>query len=205
MNPESSANQNSPATPLRPYRRQARNILIHKPMQREFTFVVILLFMISMLAIGSIIHFTIRDAAFGSGFHFGKINPYEILAEVSSQLTLWISCILFATLVVIGFFGIFFLHRVAGPVFRFRQILIKLNHGHIPPPIRLREGDFFMEVAEAMNQHLEMLQKTEQAQKRVLELSDQILSQQPSDSVQGAVREMKSVLTASHQPTSPQP
>ena len=60
----------------RPYKRRARNILIHKPMQREFTFVMIALLMVATLAIGFVIHETIRDAAFGGGFRFGKMNPY---------------------------------------------------------------------------------------------------------------------------------
>lgn len=133
------------------YKRRVRNILIHKPMQREFTFVMISLLMISTLAVGFVIHETIRDAAFGGGFQFGKINPYEILSEVSYQLILRVSAILFVTLLVLGVFGVFFLHRVAGPVYRFRQVFIRINEGKFPKFIRLREGDFFSETASEIN------------------------------------------------------
>ena len=41
--------------PKTTYKRRARNILIHKPMQREFAFVIIGLLMISCLAVGFVI------------------------------------------------------------------------------------------------------------------------------------------------------
>jgi len=146
----------------RNYKRRARNILIHRPMQREFTFVLIALLMVSSLAIGFVIHETIRETAFGGGFRFGKINPYEVLSEVRYQLILRVTCILFVTLIVIGIFAIFFLHRVAGPVYRFRQIFLRVNRGETPPAIRLREGDFFMETAEEINRLLERLRDHKQ-------------------------------------------
>ena len=138
-------------TARRVYKRRVRNIFIHKPMQREFTFVMISLLMVSTLAVGFVIHETIRDAAFGGGFQFGKINPYEILSEVSYQLIMRVSAILFITLIVIGIFGVFFLHRVAGPVYRFRQIFMRINEGQLPKFVRLREGDFFSETASEIN------------------------------------------------------
>lgn len=144
-NPAESSPEN------RPYRRRVRNLLIHKPMQREFTFVMISLLMVSTLAVGFVIHQTIRDAALGGGFQFGKINPYDVLAEVSYQLIMRVSAILFLTLIVIGVFGILFLHRVAGPVYRFRQIFMRINDGEFPKFVRLREGDFFSETASEIN------------------------------------------------------
>lgn len=151
MENETSAPDKAPKQQRTAYKRRVRNILIHKPMQREFTFVMISLLMISTLAVGFVIHETIRDAAFGGGFQFGKINPYEILSEVSYQLILRVSAILFITLLVLGVFGVFFLHRVAGPVYRFRQVFIRINEGKFPKFIRLREGDFFSETASEIN------------------------------------------------------
>jgi len=156
-------------------RRRARNILIHKPMQREFTFVMISLLMVSTLAIAFVIHQTIRDAAFGGGFQFGKINPYEILSEVSYQLMIRVSAILFITLVIIGIFGVFFLHRVAGPVYRFRQIFVKINDGEFPKYVKLREGDFFSETASEINRLIFRLRFDYERQKRIQEKLDQTL------------------------------
>lgn len=176
---------------LRPYKRRARNILIHRPMQREFSMVLIALLMISTLAIGFVIHATIHEAAFGGGFHFGKINPVEVLAEVRYQLILRVSCILFATLIVIGIFGIFFLHRVAGPVYRFRQVFLRLNRGEVPALIRLREEDFFSETAEEINRLIQKMQTDAESRKFIREKADQILSQNAGDKVASLAREIK--------------
>ncbi len=179
----------------RGYRRQVKNILIHKPMQREFMFVVIVLFMISMFAIGFIIHYTIREAAFGGGFRFGKINPYEVLSDVSYQLILWVSCVLFATLVVIGSFGLFFLHRIAGPVFRFQTVLRRINHGHNLQQFRLREGDFFIEVAEELNTLIQAVQAQNGNIKKLSESIEALLNIKDPTLLHQAVLDLKALVS----------
>lgn len=140
-----------------PYRRQLRSVLIHKPMQREFTLVVLSLLIVSSLTIGFVIHFTIQQAMMGGGYRFGKISAYEVMSDVKYELISRVSLVLFVTVVVIGLFGIFFLHRIAGPVYRFRRVLRNITQGEIPEEFRLREGDFFGETAEELNRVLQML------------------------------------------------
>lgn len=139
------------AAPGRANRRQVRNILIHKPMQKEFVFIVIGLLMASMILVSFVIHSTIQDAAMGGGLRFGKINPYEVFSDLRYELILRVGVVWFITLMTLGFFGVFFLHRIAGPVYRFRSIFTKVNEGNIPAPILLRGNDFFSETAQEIN------------------------------------------------------
>lgn len=164
------------SVPGRQYKRRVRNIVIHKPMQREFTFVLIALLMISSLAIGFVIHHTIHAAIFGGGFRFGKVSPYEVLSDVSYQLIIRVSCVLFVTLIVVGLFGLLFLHRVAGPVYRFRQTLLKINKGEMPGSIKLREGDFFTETADEINVLLKRLNFEKNRHDQAKNLADEIAS-----------------------------
>lgn len=159
----------STVQPLKSYRRRAKNILIHKPMQREFTLVLIGLLMISIFAVAFVIHSTIREMTLGGGYHFGKVSPYEVLSDLGYQLVVRVSCILLVTLIVIGFYGVFFLHRVAGPVYRFRQTFLRLNDGEIPNPVNLREGDFFGETAAEINRLLKRLQFEKDRSKQIRE------------------------------------
>lgn len=155
------------------YKRSVKNILIHKPMQREFSLMLIALLMVSTFAVGWVIHHTIHEAAFGSGgYRFGKVSPYEVLSDVSYQLLIRVSSILFLTLIVIAVFGIFFLHRVAGPVYRFRLTFLKINDGHVPHLIKLREGDFFAETADEINRFIKRLQFESDKKKRLKEKVD---------------------------------
>ena len=142
-----------------PYKRRLRSVLIHKPMQREFTLVVLSLMIVSSLTIAFVIHFTIHQALLGGGYRFGKISAYEVMSEVRYDLIARVSLVLFVTIIVIGFFGVFFLHRIAGPVYRFRRVLRSVAEGEIPGEFQLREGDFFRETAEELNRLLQLLRQ----------------------------------------------
>jgi hypothetical protein len=181
-------------TPQRPYKRQVKSIIIHRPMQREFSFMLIALFMVASAAVAWVIHQTIRDAAFGGGFYFGKVNPFEILSDVSYKIIIRVTLVLILTLIIIGAYGIVFLHRVAGPVYRFRQILLKVNRGEMPLDIKLREGDFFHEMASDINI---ILRRLRAEQVKISELKEKVVDFQrsaPSEAVRKKAEEMKEVL-----------
>jgi len=181
-------------TPHRPYKRQVKNLIIHRPMQREFSFMLIALFMVASAAVAWVIHQTIRDAAFGGAFTFGKVNPTEILYDVSYSIIIRVTLVLILTLIIIGAYGVVFLHRVAGPVYRFRQTLLKVNRGEMPQDIKLREGDFFHDMAHDINIILRRL-RTEQ--EKISELKEKVSDFQksaPSEDARRKAGEMKEVL-----------
>lgn len=190
-----SEQKNMAGINVKKYKRSMRNILIHKPMQREFSLMLIGLLMISTFAVGWVIHHTIHDAAFGGqGFQFGKVSPYEILSDVSYQLLVRVSSILFMTLIVVAVFGIFFLHRVAGPVFRFRYTLMRLNDGEIPHAIKLREGDFFIETAVEINRLIRYQQFQNEQKKKTLEKLAKIIAAGPSHAAYHEASELRALL-----------
>ncbi len=150
------------SVPQKPYKRRLSTVLIHKPMQREFTLVVISLLILSALTIGFVIHSTIREAMMGGGYRFGKISAYEVMSDVSYNLIVRVSFVLFVTILIIAVFGVFFLHRIAGPVYRFRSILHRIAQGDIPEEFQLRSGDYFTETAEDLNHVLRILKERRQ-------------------------------------------
>lgn len=152
-------------------KRRLRGVLVHKPMQREFTLVIISLLIISALTIGFVIHSTIHEAMMGGGYRFGKVTAYEVMSEVSYDLITRVSLVLFITVLAIAVFGIFFLHRIAGPVYRFRSVLHRITQGEIPGEFRLREGDYFLETMEDLNQVLNILR---QRRERIQNLEDKL-------------------------------
>jgi len=166
----------------RAYKRQAKNLIIHRPMQREFSFMLIALFMVASAAVAWVIHQTIRDAAFGGAFTFGKINPSEILYEVSYSIIIRVTLVLILTLIIIGAYGVVFLHRVAGPVYRFRQTLLRVNRGEMPQDIKLREGDFFHDMAHDINIILKRLRSEQSKISEIkIKISDLQKSALPED------------------------
>ena len=133
------------------YKRQLRSILIHKPLQREYSILMAAIMMASTLLVAMIINGTMRQAVLGSPYHIGKVSPYEMLSTLNQQLVTRVSLTLLAAVVVATVIGIFFLHRVAGPVYRFQMLLKKLSGGTIPNNVQLRENDYFKEVAVEFN------------------------------------------------------
>ncbi len=190
----------SKAVPGRAYKRSVRNIVIHKPMQREFSLVLIALLMISTLAIGFIIHNTINSAVFGGGYRFGKVSPYEILSDVRYQLIIRVSCVLFVTLIVIAMFGMLFLHRVAGPVYRFRLTFQALNRGEMPRVIKLREGDFFGETAAEINRVLKRLEFEKEKHDKVVEKLEDMMKGRVTETVSEKLQEIKDLYSQPYQP-----
>ena len=178
----------------RQYKRRARNYLIHKPMQREFILVMCALLIVSILAVGYVIHVTLHEASSGGGFRFGKISAYEVLSEVNYDLMVRVSGVLAFSLVVMTAFGIFFLHRVAGPVYRFRQFFIRLNEGEIPSPVKLREGDFFNETAEEINASLKLIQFEANRKKILKEKVEDLLKAHASDPLTKPLQDLQRLL-----------
>lgn len=178
----------------RQYKRRLRSVLIHKPMQREFTLVVISLLIISSLTIGFVIHSTIREAMMGGGYRFGKISAYEVMSEVSYDLILRVSLVLFVTILIIALFGVFFLHRIAGPVYRFRSILHRLNQGEIPDEFKLREGDYFTETAEDLNKMLKMLRERRSRIQSVQARLEQAIQSNAGAGLAPLLKELKDIL-----------
>ncbi len=191
---ETKANAHAKAPTHRSYKRQARNLIIHRPMQREFSFMLIALFMVASAAVAWVIHQTIRDAAFGGTFTFGKINPSEILYEVSYSIIIRVTLVLILTLIIIGAYGVVFLHRVAGPVYRFRQTLLRVNRGEMPQDVKLREGDFFHDMAHDVNIILKRLRSE---QDKIAELKIKVSDFQKSalsEDVRQKAEDMKAIL-----------
>jgi sensor histidine kinase YesM len=184
----------SSETPARGYKRRVTSILIHKPMQREFIFVIVALLMVSTLAIAFVIHHTINTAIDAGGFRFGTVDPYQVLSDISYQLIVRVALVLFATLVILGLFGIFFLHRVAGPVYRFRLAFLKVNKGEIPPPVKLREGDFFQETADEINKLLTRLQSDKEKSSLIQQKVDEILASNPPEPIANLARKIRESL-----------
>lgn len=182
------------ASAQKQYKRRLRSILIHRPMQREFTLVVISLLIISALTVGFVIHSTIHEAMMGGGYRFGKISAYEVISEISYDLILRVSLVLFVTILIIAVFGIFFLHRIAGPVYRFRHVLHRVSQGDIPDEFRIREGDFFADTAEDLNHVLELLRTRHERVEGLRRRLDEALREAPSPSVSSLLRELKETI-----------
>lgn len=160
-------------------KRSIQNVLINRPLQREFTLVMLGIMMSAAFAVGMVIHFTLSHLTEFAPNTISRITLERMVFDANSQLVVSAILIIFIAVIATGSFGIFFLHRVAGPVYRFRQVLSKIGSGQIPGEVHLRKKDFFKETAEEINRVIQLLKELEGISKKM----DQVVTQLPKEAL----------------------
>ncbi len=160
-------------------KRSIQSVLINRPLQREFTLVMLGIMMSAAFAVGIVINFTLGSLTENAPSTISRITLERLIYEANSQLVVSSILIIFIAVIATGFFGVFFLHRVAGPVHRFRQVLKKMGSGEIPGEVQLRKRDFFKETADELNRVIHLLRELDTTSQKI----DHVLSQLPKDSL----------------------
>lgn len=150
-------------------------------MQKEYTLLLVVLIIVSAIIISFIVNWTIRESLAG-GYGLGKVSPYEIMSSINYLLTVRITIALLITISISGFLSIKFLHRVGGPMYRFRITLKQMSTGQLPQDINLRRNDFYKDIADEINRVLAMLRNRKvSTSKLVSELEQLPKDRLPSD------------------------
>ena len=160
-------------------KRSIQSVLIHRPMQREFTFVMLGIMMTAAFAVGMVIHRTLNQLMEDAPITISRTTLERMIYDANSQLVVASILIIFLAVIATGLFGIFFLHRVAGPVYRMGQVLKRMGGGEIPSEVHLRKRDFFKETAEELNRVIQLLREFDEKSKTI----DQLLVQIPKDAL----------------------
>ncbi len=94
--------------------------------------------------------------------------------------------------VLIGLLGIYFTHKVAGPVFKMKRLLKQVGDGHLHVDARLRRGDELVDFFETFTQMVEGLRQMESRQLEDVQKAIQALqggSQDEAAAALGRVRD----------------
>jgi len=180
-------------------KRSVRNILINRPLQREFTISLIAIMMAAGVIVGVMIHMTLGGLTEGAPRTLSRFALERMLADVNAQLVMGTLLVIFLAVILTGFFGVFFLHRVAGPVYRFNVVLKQMARGEVPREIKLRQRDFFKETAMSLNEVILVLKRHEGASKRLETLIER---QGLSSEASAELREIQKTLSSTHSPSS---
>ncbi|HNV86141.1 MAG TPA: hypothetical protein PKL97_04130 [Candidatus Omnitrophota bacterium] len=144
-------------------RRKIVGLLVNKALIKRYVFLVVVIMMIASILIGFIINQTIKQTLENESRRAQKVGVYDVLMKVNNELLVRVFFVLFLSVIVTGVAGIMFLHRIAGPIYRIRSVLKAMADGKIPrTDVKLREGDFFMEVADELNRLIHKLRAKEQ-------------------------------------------
>jgi hypothetical protein len=89
--------------------------------------------------------------------------------------------------VLIGMFGIYFTHKVAGPVFKMKKMLRQVGDGNLRVEARLRKGDELQDFFEAFTEMLANLRRFERKQLDDLEAAMGALARGEKDDAVASV------------------
>ena len=81
-------------------------------------------------------------------------DAYQLVKTINSMLVKRIGLLLIFLVVVAGILEIWYLHRIAGPIYRIEKVLKETLEGKGFTPIKLREKDFFKSIAETINKFM---------------------------------------------------
>jgi hypothetical protein len=175
-------------------KRSLKTLLIDPQMQKEYTFLMVVILFVAAIIISVIVNWTINDTMLRGPYQAGKASPYEVMSTINYLLTVRIILALLITVVVSSFFSIKFLHRVGGPMYRFRATLKQMAGGQIPTDVQLRRNDFYRDMAEEINRVLSLLRSKKKKKEEILSALEAIPSSQLSSDTSKKLNEIISEL-----------
>jgi len=177
-------------------KRNIKTLLIDPQMQKEYTFLMVVVLFVAAIVISILVNWTIRDTMLSGPYRMGKVSPYEVMSTINYLITVRITIAFIVTIVATSFLSIKFLHRVGGPIYRFRVAFKELAKGSIPRDISLRSNDFYKNVAAEINVVLAILRNDEQKKNEIAseleKLPKEQLPPEWNDKIQNMIKELKS-------------
>lgn len=139
---------------MKKYKR--RQYLINKPLQFAYAGIAVWLLLVGIILIGSFTYYITLNTILVQMETAGNIpfDAYQLVKTINSMLVKRIGLLLIFLIVVAGILEIWYLHRIAGPIYRIEKVLKEVMEGKEFTPIKLREKDFFKSIAETINKFM---------------------------------------------------
>ena len=141
-------------------RRSIRNILINPKMQIQYAIFMVFLSMIFAAIIGLTIWFTVNNVLVAEYSPAGQERHLIVFEQVYQLLFVRLVAVFIMGILLTYFLSIWYMHRVAGPIYRTHQILKQIVSGQIPGRlVEFRKNDYFKEILPDLNRVIEILRK----------------------------------------------
>jgi methyl-accepting chemotaxis protein len=141
-------------------RRKLRNYLfLDKKLQWNFAVLLAIVGVFNAAYFTALMYFYTRELF----FRLTSFIPDYLLTDdlLKENYRLFVMTVLFtivAEAIFIGLLGLFFSHRIAGPLYAMSQKLQAISRGAIPQQVRLRKNDLLTGFAETMNETISVLE-----------------------------------------------
>ncbi len=141
-------------------KKRRKKYLINKPLQFVYSGITVYLLLIGIMVVGMATYYITLNTILGQLESMGGlIQAYEIVKAINLLLMKRIGILFLAVMVFAFILAVYYLHRIAGPMFRMEKTLNEIAEGKKVNPIKLRKKDFFKSVADALNRVIEKTNK----------------------------------------------
>ncbi len=137
-----------------------RKYLINKPLQFVYSGITVYLLLIGIMVVGMATYYITLDTILSQlEAQGGMTQAYEMVKNINILLMKRISILFIVVMVFAFILAVYYLHRIAGPVFRIEKTLNEIAEGKKVDLVRLRKKDFFKSLADALNRVIGIIQK----------------------------------------------
>lgn len=137
-----------------------RKYLINKPLQFIYSGITVYLLLIGILVVGMATYYiTLNTILTQLEAQGGMVQAYEIVRNINILLMKRISVLVLIVVIFAFVLAVYYLHRIAGPIFRIERTLNEIAQGKRVDFIHLRKKDFFHSLADALNKVIGLIQK----------------------------------------------
>lgn len=150
------------------YRR--KNYLINKPLQFIYSGITIYLLLVGIIIVGITTYYvTLSTILTHMEAENQLFNAYAIISNINALLGRRLGVMMFAVMVFAFVLGVYYLHRIAGPVYRIEKTLSDICLGKEVRPVTLRKNDFFKPLAETLNKAIRQQKEKDEKTAKLLE------------------------------------
>jgi methyl-accepting chemotaxis protein len=138
-----------------------RTYLVNKEVQLRFAALLVFISLLTAIQLYVCIAFIDSDLV-SQAAKYGLTNDQTVLSFIllqNKRLLIQVLAFLVFNMFLVGVFGFFFSHRMAGPVYRMEKFIKKIAEGDLSGTVRLRKGDHFQSFATSINLMVECLRQ----------------------------------------------
>ena len=129
-----------------------RRYLINKPLQFIYSGITIYLLLIGIIVVGIATYYITLDTILSQlESQGGLLHAYEMVRTINVLIAKRVGAMLVMVMVFAFVLAVYYLHRIAGPVYRIEKTLNEMADGKEVNLVMLRKKDFFKSLAEALN------------------------------------------------------
>jgi len=138
--------------------KKRKNYLINKPLQFAYAGITVWLLLIAIILIGTFTYYiTLNTILNQLQVKNQLVDAYKTVSTINLILIKRVGILLILVILFALILEIFFLHRIAGPIYRIEKTLNDIAEGKKVQPIKLRKKDFFKSLAASVNKVIEKI------------------------------------------------